>query len=271
MHRLHILLLAASLLAGPVAAQQSAASNNLWLMWEQIPATDPLCIGAEECAPKRRLRSHFMMNVPTPDAASLFERLEPSARYFGSANLEHEALPICLDGPDEPGVIPDYTTMEYAEKIDTLRGLTGVFADLRGARGPATFKGNFGGEAHTFLVEAMAQAGIPMVAKDDLDQVPGRPTLSLRYSPEVYGCRPWSVSLSLKQDMALTRDLTLMLSGTTWSAFAGQSEADADFSPRDAMQTVITAFIDAWQKANRIEPPAATDEAQVTPAAADGG
>ncbi len=254
--------LAGLLAAFPAVAQDGAEQNNLWFMWEHIPQSDPLCVGAEECAPESQLRSHFMMNVPTQDAASLFQRLEPSAQYYGNANLTHDQLPICLDGPENGLIPPDIAALEYAEKIDTLRGLAGVHADLRGVRGPATFKGQFGVEAHNFLVEVLAEAGIPLLTKEQVETTPGRPVLGLRFSPEVHGCRPWSVSLSLKQDMLLSRDLTLMLSGTTWSASQSQSEADADFSPRDAMKNAILSFVEAWQLAHKPPEPEVAETEQ---------
>lgn len=237
---------------------QTGGQNNLWLMWEQVAPLAPGCNLAAGCEPPSELRSHFLMGVPEVQARTLFQQLEPSARYYGSANLTHEQLPICFDGPDGDGVsIPaNLTEVPYAEKIDTLRGLQGVFADFRGARGPAGFRGQFGEEANEFLVTQFSQAGIPLLTKDQLPTAPGRPILGIRFSPEVLGCRPWSVSLSLKQDLLLARDPSLMISSTTWSASQGQKESDADISAREAFQNAILAFVEAYTQANTPE----TDE-----------
>ena len=140
--------------------------------------------------------------------------------------------------------------MEPVERIDTLRGLNGVYADLRGTRGPAAFKGRFGADAQTFLEKVFARYGIPLLTKEEASALPGNPTLVLRFSVEVNGCRPWSVTLSLNQRVLLARDLTKMFETTTWSARAGQLETDVNFVEDHAMEQVILAFAQAYHAAN---------------------
>lgn len=225
-------------------------TNNLWIMWERVQSgqcDDP------PCDPVQDLRSHFLMNVPPADASSFFNGMSETAQIYGSANLTHESLPICWDTPKTEAEYapPNILDMEYTDKLSTLRGLPAVYVDLRGVRGPAEFKGQFGKEAQDFVEEEFRKAGISILNKDQLAQTPGRPILGMRYTPEVNGCRPWSISMSLKQDLLLARDLNQMLSSTTWSGSSRQSESDPDFMPRDAMQTVIQQFVQAFVEAQK--------------------
>lgn len=231
----------------PFAVQaQTAEQNNLWVMWERAVT------GAETA----EFRSHLMLNVPPAQARSFFENLTPSAKTYGAANVTHEVSPICLadqQQEEEPEMtMVDTTGMEMANKTDTLRGLNGVFVDFRAVRGPRTFTRDFGAEVHAYTVKAFKEAGIPMLTKEEVALEPGRPTLTLRYSVEVAGCKPWSLSLGLKQTSVLTRDLSIMLEGTTWSSSAQQSQEDVDFGALEALETVIAAFTTDYAKANSV-------------------
>lgn len=233
------------ILWGQTTRAQTADTHNLWIMWEHL----------QENEETSRFRSHLMLNVPQTHAQTFFENLAPSARTYGAANVEHETSPICLAEEEPEPSLPtmiDTTNLEIADKLTTLSGLNGVFLDFRAARGPRTFARDFGAEVHGYAVNALLEAGIPLLTKEELQTTPGRPTLTLRYSAEISGCRPWSVSLSLKQRSALTRDLTIILEGTTWSSAARQSEDDVDFGVLDAFRQVIAAFTSDYAKANSI-------------------
>lgn len=240
------LLLCLALLWGTFARAQGTEQNNLWVMWERAVT------GKE----KAEFRSHLMLNVPPSQAQSFFDSLTPSAMTYGAANVAHETSPICLaDQPrqDEPArTMIDTIGMDVADKVTTLRGLNGVYVDFRAVRGPRTFTRDFGAEVHGYAITTLQAAGIPLLTKEEIDTHPGRPTLTLRYSSEVVGCRPWQLSLGLKQTSVLTRDLSIMLEGTTWTSSARQSEEDVDFGALDALQTVLAAFTTDYAKANSV-------------------
>lgn len=226
------------------AAGAEGEENNIWIMWEHLPQGRS-CAG-DDCKPLAEYRSHFLMNVPPTEAGSFFNGLRPTARTYGSADLTHDRLPLCYDDPAPP----DHLKLDYAERLDTLRGITAIYADLRGVRGPANFKGQFGEEAQEILTKAFKDLKIEFLTKEAHPKTPGRPKLSLRYSPEVHGCKPWSVSLALSQDVHIARDFTQILSTSTWSASQRQSEADADFTAKDALRGVIEKFVSDWKAAN---------------------
>ncbi|MEM8980940.1 MAG: hypothetical protein AAGD04_15755 [Pseudomonadota bacterium] len=227
--------------------------NTIWVMWERVLGTPALCDG-EDCAPQSEFRSHFLEGLPQAEARALFDDWTPLARLTGAADIAHSTMPACT-AEEEPEI---FTLAEseraLVEKIETLRGLEGIFADFRGARGPSWMRENFGETVDLFMRKALAKAGIPLLTREQMEETPGRPQLTVRFSPEVQGCRPWSVSLSVKQTMVLTRDTRMMLEGTTWSASQRQSEEDVDFGPLDAAETAILAFVEAYRQANTAAP-----------------
>jgi hypothetical protein len=226
--------------------QKEAEKNNLWVMWERSNSNET----------NAQFRSHLLLNVPPEQARSFFENLTPSAKVYGAANVAHETSPICLADQakqEQPQMrMVDTLGMELADKIATLRGLDGVFVDFRAVRGPRTFTRDFGSEVHGYVVKALQNAGVPLLTKDEVDVTPGRPTLTLRYSVEVVGCKPWSLSLGLKQTSVLARDLSIMLEGTTWSSSARQSEEDVNFGALEALQKIVSAFASDYAKANSV-------------------
>lgn len=245
----------ATLFATPVAQAQDSKQNNLWVMWERANTQDETA----------QFRSHLMLNVPPAQARSFFENLTPSAMTYGAANVTHETSPIYLADQVEQEkpemTMIDTLGMEITDKITTLRGLNGVFVDFRAVRGPRTFTRDFGAEVHGYTVKALQAAGIPLLTKEEVAVEPGHPTLTLRYSVEVMGCKPWSLSLSLKQTSVLTRDVSIMLEGTTWSSSARQSEEDVVFGALEALQKVVTAFTTDYAKANSVSDPKAVVQA----------
>ncbi len=229
--------------AGPGRADEK---NNIWIMWERVIDERGDCSGAG-CADIRDFQSHFLMNLPARDATSLFSSLAPMARRYGSANVRHDALPLCpaAVGGDEP--------LELSDKVDTLRGLDGIFVDLRGVRGPAGYQGQFGADAQAYLTDSFAMAGIAMKTRAEYENSQTVAALSLRYSPDVAGCRPWSVILSLKQNATLLRDPAIMIEAVTWSASARQDENNIEYNAGQAAQDAIRLFVADYLKAQQSE------------------
>lgn len=224
-------------------------SNNFWVVWERSLNASTLC-DADHCTNHVYI-SHFIEGMETPLAQRFFGRLQDLTNTPTHANIRTPQSPLCFQtGTVETRADINPAMLELANKVDTLRGLNGVFVDLRGVRGPQRFDGQFGPRAQKFVETIFAEHDIPILTREEAEAHPGNPTLSLRYSPEVIGCRPWSVSLSLKQRLLLARKTELMIEGTTWSGSAMQSEADADFREDAAMEQVIIAFAEAYVEAN---------------------
>ncbi len=225
------------------ATAHSQEHNNLWVMWERVVNGQP----------KSQFRSHLLLDVPPAEAQTFFNNLAPSAQTYGAANVSHETSPLCLSQPPPKELTSiDTTPLTLADKVATLGGLNGVFVDFRAVRGPRTFTGNFGETVHSYVISQLQQAGIPLLTKEEVETTPGKPTLTLRYSVEVVGCKPWSVSLGLTQLVVLTRDTSIMLNTTTWSGSARQSESDIEYGAMEALRDVVAAFTEDYAKANSI-------------------
>lgn len=178
--------------------------------------------------------------------------MQPAARALGSADVAHDRLPICWEEPATLNAVPKVGSVEYATAVETLRGLEAVHIDLANVIGPPWYRGEFGPAAQTQMLEIFGRAGITILSKEEVAETQGRPTLTMRYSPDVAGCRPWSVSLTLKQDVALTRAPNLVIHATTWSTSRRENQDDPEFDPDDAVEGVLVAFAQAYTEANRV-------------------
>ncbi|MEO0485227.1 MAG: hypothetical protein AAF092_04885 [Pseudomonadota bacterium] len=231
--------------AGPVSAE-TAEENDFWVIWERTLPGLPDCDG--QTCDEAFYFGHLIEGMAPGEAQQFFAGLGAFVETPGAANIRMPRNPMCL-GP-QPATLPDATQLELAQRLDTLRGLPAVHVDLRGVRGPQSFRGSFGETAQAFLEEVFTKHGIAILTKEEAAATQGNATLTMRYSSEVFGCRPWSVSMSMSQRVLLARDPTLMLQTSTWSSSARQNEADADFMEEHAMEQVILAFAQAWSEAN---------------------
>lgn len=238
-----VTLLLGALAAAPVFARET---NDFWVVWERHLSALPGCDG-EDCS-QSLFFGHYIDGLDGPEAQRFFNGLAPFASAPENAAIRMTRSPLCL-GPQEP-TVPDVTTLEIADRSEFLRGLAGVYVDLRGVRGPQSFRGSFGEQAQAFLEASFAAHDIPILTEEEAAATQANPVLTMRYSPEVHGCRPWSVSLSLSQRMLLAHNVTLLLEGGTWSGSARQDEANADFNEAQAMEQVILDFVAAWRAVN---------------------
>ncbi|MEM9350928.1 MAG: hypothetical protein AAGA47_11765 [Pseudomonadota bacterium] len=236
----------ASLLGLPAGAQ-TAEINDFWVFWERSVPTLGECATGQDCAQSLYF-GHYIDGMDTNQAQRFFDGLGRFASTPRNTNIRLGQSPVCL-GP-QPEALPDATQLALAERVETLRGLDGVYIDLRGVRGPQSARGSFGDKAQAFMLEVFARHDIPILTKKEAAARPGNPVLSMRYSAELNGCRPWSVTLSLSQRVLLARAPTIMLQTTTWSSSARQDESNADFLEDNAMQQVLLAFAQSWSEMN---------------------
>lgn len=236
-------------IAGPLSAQPATnvERNDFWVVWERnLPAFSE-CTG-NDCTNSYYF-GHFIDGMNSDQAQQFFSGLGRFATTPGNANIRLPRSPLCLAGETKE-TFPDPAQMETSTALDTLRGLSGVHVDFRGVRGPQAFRGSFGERAQNFMLLVFAQHNIPVLTREEAAATPGNATLKMRYSAEVHGCRPWSVSLSLSQRLLLARAPQIMVESTTWSSYGRQDEANADFQAENALEQVIIAFAHAWSEAN---------------------
>ncbi len=239
-----ILALILSLITLPLWAQER---NDFWILWERDLPVIGDCTGSD-CIQSTYF-GHYINGMDASSAQRFFHGLQNFASDPSHANIRLPHSALCLSGAENP-VYPDASLLEKASKIEMLQGLSGVHIDLRAVRGPQSFKGSFGERAQVFMEKTFAAHGIQILAKEDAAKTTGNPVVTMRFSAEVHGCRPWSVSLSMSQRLLIARMPELMFEGTTWSTSARQDESNGDFGPEDAAEKVLVNFAQAWAEAN---------------------
>jgi len=238
------------------AGGQDADRSNLWIMWEHVQ-DDPVCAGNQNCPENRDLRSHVMMSIDSGWASDFFTSMHDTALQFGEASLEHDRSLICTGPqehvPEQTGMTPEMVLdLPLAKMVDTLRGLDGVHADLRGLRGPPGYLGDFGTDMHNIMEQVMQEADIPILSRENLGQTLGQPRFVARYSPEISGCKPWAIYLSIKQHVLLSRNQEIKYDVVTWSTSSRQDENNFEFTPLDALEAALLKFVADYQDVNNM-------------------
>ncbi|MEM6480012.1 MAG: hypothetical protein AAF647_13365, partial [Pseudomonadota bacterium] len=164
--------------ATPLCAQENAGTDEFWIIWErELSAIEPC--EEEDCSHSITL-GHFIGDMEPKAAQKFFSGLGRFAAGPGDTHIRLPENALCFAGDAHD--MPDPTTLERADKVDTLRGLTGVHVDLRGVRGPQSFKGSFGERAQAFMLRIFEEHDIPILTKEAAQASPGNAVLSMRYS-----------------------------------------------------------------------------------------
>ena len=157
---------------------------------------------------------------------------QSSARHMCQRNLSPATLEI--ENASEPEVLADHPGVYFdSTSVDAIDEVAGFSDQVR---------------------EVLQRVGLKLLSREEWLETPGRPTLSLNYSPgrENAGCIiPFYVSLVIKEEVLLARDLKLKINSTIWSKTVRQSLASLHFSPQSAISEALDTFERAFQKANR--------------------
>ena len=140
---------------------------------------------------------------------------------------------LTLDAASDREILADHPGVYFdSAKVDTIEEVNGFSDQVR---------------------EVLKRVGLKMLSKEEWDRTPGRPTLTLTYSPgrENAGCIiPFYVSLTLKEEVLLARDLSLKVSTPVWSKTVRQNLTSRYFSPQSAISDLLDTFESAFLKAN---------------------
>ncbi|WP_421749827.1 hypothetical protein [Cognatishimia sp.] len=142
-----------------------------------------------------------------------------------------------------------YHAPAKAEKLDLLRHHPGVYFDTEKLDQKEDTQ-SFG----SYVKTQLGAAGVKFLSKEDWEETPGRPTLTLRYSArrESEGCIiPFSVSLSISEEAVLVRDASLKVSGTIWAATTRQNLANTNYTSTSALRETVDKFLTDWKMAHR--------------------
>ena len=95
--------------------------------------------------------------------------------------------------------------------------------------------------------------GVRFLTEDELEQTPGRPTLSVRFTPrrESEGCiHPFYLSMAIREEVVLARDPSIRVATSVWSGSVRQDLTSVNFVPESALRQVVSQFVADWQAAH---------------------
>jgi len=236
------LCILSALTVGPAAAQS-------WLLVEvrDLPGqcTRPIsCMGQSELALRNLIHLH------REDRNSFLQLLNSAASIRGLSEEDQTVSNI-----DAESMIAALHPIPKAQKLTPLINHPGVFFDPT-ALDAEEATNNFS----PYIREQLNNAGVRFLTKEEWENTPGRPTLSVRYSKrtESAGCIiPFSVSLSISEETVMVRNPSLKVNGSTWSGQSKENLANLNFTPMSALVQVVENFVKDWTSQN----PQATDKA----------
>ena len=217
----------------------SAGLANDWILVEtrKVPKT---CVHPLICVPKSKLTSRHLLNLTRQNRENLYEFLNSVA----SVSRIPDSAVVGLCKPDPQA----FHTLEIAPKLAPLINHPGVFFDsskLDGTEASADFSAQ--------IRKRLEALGLKMLTKEEWEATPGRPTLSMRYAArlESAGCIvPFSVSMTIKEEVVLVRDPSQKINATVWSYSRRQNLANTNYSPTNALLEVLERFEKDWREAH---------------------
>jgi len=222
-----------------VAVWPVFATAETWLMIEarDVPSN---CAHPVDCIADSRLAARNVMSLSAADRETFILSLNSAATIRGV--IDEPVVALYNDRPLELHALP------VAEKLVPLIDHPGVLFDPTSLDGHEDTVG-FADKIRT----ALEQAGLRFLTKEEWENTPGRPVLSVRYSAikESAGCIiPYSVSMSIKEEVVLARNPNLKLTTNTWAGTGRQNLANTNFQPANALNDVLGNFVADYTKAN---------------------
>lgn len=151
-----------------------------------------------------------------------------------------------------PEAWPYLHEVPMAERSQLLADHPGVYFDP-----VALDSGAETGAFSVYVMDELKKVGLKFLTAEEHALTPGRPTLTVRYSArkESAGCIiPWSVSVSIKEEVALIRDSNLKLSTTVWSGSSRQNLANTNLTIQDSLTDAIAKLVADIEMSKAAEP-----------------
>lgn len=212
---------------------------NDWLLVETRKVPDS-CAHPLICLPKSELASRHLLKLTRKNQSSFFGFLKSVASISGIPN----AALVGLHPPDPKAL----HQLELAPKLRPLVDHPGVYfesAKLDGTDTTAEFSNH--------IRQRLSALGLRFLTKEEWENTPGKPTLSVRFSArlESAGCIvPFSLSMTLKEEVVLVRDPSQKISATVWSYSRRQNLANTNYGPTNSLWEIVEKFETDWRKAN---------------------
>lgn len=211
-----------------------------WLLVEtrKVPGgcTHPLI-----CLPKSELASRHLLKLTRKNQNSFFDFLKSVASISGIPDTAVAGL-----HPPDPVALHK---LDLAPRLRPLIDHPGVYFDTK-----KLDEGEVTAEFSAYIKQRLSALGLKFLTKKEWEQTPGKPTLSIRYAArlESAGCIvPFSVSMTLKEEVVLVRDPSQKISATIWSYSRRQNLANTNYGPTNSLWEIVEKFESDWRKANR--------------------
>ena len=220
-------------LSWPVAAED-------WVMVEtrELPSS---CADPMNCDDPSRLLFRNFLSLRNSEKSTFSQLLNSMSTIRGVP--DDVTLPACRKTVEKAAHPPPVAT-----KPELLAGHPGVYFDSTRIDGMDIAAG-FSGEVR----ERLAAAGVTFLTEEEWQATPGRPALSLNFSArkESAGCIiPFSVSLSIKEEVLLVRNTGLKTTTSIWAGSVRQNLTSTNYQPANALDDLVVKFLADWGKAN---------------------
>lgn len=232
-----------------VSLDSSQAQAESWLLIETRSVPNQ-CERPLECVARSTLLTRNMAFLTPSDRDTVTGFLNQIATIRGIPDdLVHAAEPQPIAGQLTAGQITQVLQpIPRAEKLAPLVGHPGAFFDTKTLDDAEVTEG-----FSAYVITELQRAGFRFLTREEMEQTPGRPKLSLRFTPrrESAGCIiPFSISLSISEEVVMVRNPALKLSGSAWAKTVKENLANRNYAPRNSLEEVVSAFAKDWQTAN---------------------
>lgn len=192
------------------------------------------------CLPQSELASRNLLKLTRKNQSSFFGFLKSVSSISGIPDAAVAGL-----HPPEPEILHE---LVLAPKLGPLINHPGMYFDsqkLDDVEATAAFSSH--------LRKRLKALGVNFLTKEEWENTPGKPTLSIRYTArlESAGCIvPFSVSMTLKEEVVLVRDPSQKINATIWSYSRRQNLANTNYGPDNSLREIVAKFEKDWREAH---------------------
>lgn len=233
-------------------AMPGSAQDQERYLYVETAELDAGCAVLQDCLAEPLQTTRQLLRMSSANISSFLGIIADRADMRDLPDLRTaKEAPVCeAKAEDWQEHLEDVPAVDQA---GTLRGLNIVAFDATAVKGPDGNAETFGAILHERYLKQFEALGITVVTDEEILDVPGQPSLSIRFSARYddRGCvRPFRASLQLKQSVVLTRDPSIRHHATTWSGSVVELITNTNRTPEIAMIEVVEAFLKDWQLAN---------------------
>lgn len=217
------------------------AQSNIVIEVRRLPMA---CSQPLQCLPDSRLLLRNIASLNQSETRDVLSFLNRISAIRGLSDRDVD--PLKTSKP------PDFAKLHLiskSEKVDLLKAHPGVFFDTSVLdKNAVTY------DFADYVQTQLSAIGVNFLTEDELEVTPGRPRLTVRFSPqrESEGCIiPFSVYMSITEETVLVRDAELKVEATIWSSTTRQNLANRNYTQTSALRETVEKFTVDWKAAHQ--------------------